>query len=249
MKYYGATDKGRVRKNNQDSYVIATNKVGDVFAIVADGIGGNLGGDIASQMAVADFSGAFSETEYFNDAQEIKQWIGEQVSKTNERIYTYGQTHDGMKGMGTTLCGVIMTSVGKFVVNIGDSRAYAWFDDGRFIQLTMDHTLVNDMVMHGQLTHEEAMNYPKKNVLTNALGVWQTVRCDIDIHTEKMQGMLLCSDGLHGYVTEKAIKSIILDKDSDPSLRPRRLLKAAMDAGGFDNVTIVLIDLEGDGLV
>ena len=246
MKYYGITDKGLLRKNNQDSYVIATNEADDVFAVVADGIGGNLGGDIASRMAVGYFSKVFSETTGFSSREEIKEWIARHISISNEQIFNYGKNHPAFKGMGTTFCGVMITKLGKYVVNIGDSRAYAWFDSGRFSQLTKDHTLVNDMIMHGQLTREEAKNFPKKNVVTNALGVWETVRSDIDTHQEKMGGLLICSDGLHGYVEEKKIRDIVFNKEMDPALRTRKLLKASLDAGGFDNVTIILIDLEGD---
>ncbi len=246
MKYYGITDKGLVRKNNQDSYVIATNQSNDIFAIVADGIGGNFGGDIASRMTVRFFSKVFSETEKFTNEEETRKWITSAINACNLQIFEYGQTHENLKGMGTTFCGVMITSFGKMVVNIGDSRAYAWFDNGNLRQLTTDHSLVNDMVLHGELTPEEAKTYPKKNVLTNALGVWESVRADIDLHTEEMKGMLLCSDGLHGYVDEDKISSVILDKYVDPSLRARRLMKCALDAGGFDNITVILLDMDGD---
>lgn len=113
-------------------------------------------------------------------------------------------------------------------------------------QITMDHSLVNDMIMHGELTPEEAKNSPRKNVLTNALGVWSTVRGDIHVHQEQMDGLLICSDGLHGYVDEEKIRSILMNQDMDPSLRARNLMKAALEAGGYDNVTVVLIDLEED---
>lgn len=246
MKYYGITNKGLVRKNNQDSYVIATNQANDLFAIVADGIGGNYGGDIASRMTVRFFSKVFSETEQFQNESEATRWIVSAINACNLQIFEYGQTHEKLKGMGTTFCGVMITKFGKLVVNIGDSRAYAWFHDGSFKQLTTDHSLVNDMLMHGELTPEEAKNYPKKNVLTNALGVWESVRGDIDLHVEEMDGLLLCSDGLHGYVDEKNIRNIILSRKSDPALRARSLMKSALDAGGYDNVTVILIDLEGD---
>ena len=246
MKYYGITDRGLVRKNNQDSYVIATNRNGDIFAIVADGIGGNLGGDIASRMAVSHFSKVFSETEGFSSEHRLKEWIASQVDTANSLIYDYGAKRPGLKGMGTTLCGAIITRFGIFIVNIGDSRAYSWGNDNKLRQLTMDHTLVNDMVMHGQLTPEEAANFPRRNVLTNALGVWENVRSDIDIHHEKMKGLLLCSDGLHGYVDEDRIAAIVLSRDLDPTQRARKLMKTAIDAGGFDNITVVLIDLQGE---
>ena len=134
MKYYGITDRGLVRKNNQDSYVIATNKANDVFAIVADGIGGNSGGDIASAMTVSLFSQAFSETEGFTDGQQASQWIKRMITHVNYEIYSYGAGRPELKGMGTTLTGVMITSFGKVVVNIGDSRTYAWWKDGRFRQ-------------------------------------------------------------------------------------------------------------------
>ena len=244
MKYYGITDKGKVRRNNQDSYVIASNGADDVFAIVADGIGGNNGGDIASRLAVSHFSKAFSETEGFSSAAEIREWIRRHVNIANTIIYEYGISHSALKGMGTTLCGAMITSRGIFVVNIGDSRAYTWNYDGRMAQVTMDHTLVNDMLMHGELTPEEAKTFPRRNVLTNALGVWESVRSDIDIHQEAMDGLLLCSDGLHGYVSEDRIREIVLNSESDPSLRARKLMKAALDAGGYDNITVILIELE-----
>jgi protein phosphatase len=245
MKYYGITDRGLVRKNNQDSYVIATNRSGDIFAIVADGIGGNLGGDIASRMAVSYFSKVFSETDAFTSETKTKEWISRHVDEANRQIFEYGAKRPGLKGMGTTLCGAMITKKGIFVVNIGDSRAYTWHK-GSLKQITMDHTLVNDMIMHGQLTQEEAANFPRRNVLTNALGVWENVRSDIDVHHEKMNGILLCSDGLHGYVSESRISSLVLNTEMDPTQRARKLLKAALDAGGYDNVTIVLIEFSGE---
>ena len=191
MKYYGITDRGLIRKNNQDSYVIASNEARDVFAIVADGIGGNLGGDIASRMAVSHFSKVFSECEGFTSESQVKDWIAKQVDTANSLIYEYGVKRPGLKGMGTTLCGALITKTGIFIVNIGDSRAYTWSPTQTLHQITMDHTLVNDMLMHGQLTPEEAANFPRRNVLTNALGVWETVRSDIDVHHEKISGILL----------------------------------------------------------
>ena len=247
MKYYGITDRGLIRRNNQDSYVIASNEARDVFAIVADGIGGNLGGDIASRMAVSYLSRVFAETKGFKSHHEVKEWVEKEIDRCNTEIFTYGQKRPALKGMGTTLCGAIITKNAIYIINIGDSRAYAWWKDGRMTQLTMDHTLVNDMLMHGELTPEEAENFPRKNVVTNALGVWESVKCDIDVHQEPIDGLLLCSDGLHGYVAEEHIKAIVSNRTMDPTLRGRKLLKAALDTGGYDNITIVLIDLEGEG--
>lgn len=243
MKYYGMTDKGKVRATNQDNYVIARNQNGDIFAIVCDGIGGNKGGDVASRMVVNYFSIAFSETEAFTSSDEAKEFINTGVKEINRQIFEAGKQREDLRGMGTTLVGAMITKVGMFIVNVGDSRAYG-YDENGFRHLTIDHSLVNDMIMHGELTREQAKDFPRRNVLTNAIGVWETVRCDVDTHHEHFRSILLCSDGLHSYVDEKKIRQIVAGKTNDPSLRARRLMKAALDAGGFDNVTVVLITME-----
>ena len=246
MKYFGLTDRGKLRKSNQDSYIIASNRAGDVFAVVCDGIGGGKGGDIASRLAVTHFSMAFSQNEGFADEVQLRRWLGLEIPAANEEIYRMGRRTEELKGMGTTLTGVMITSVGIFVVNVGDSRTYGYYSDGSFEQLTTDHTLVNDMLRHGELTPEEARNYPRKNVLTNALGVWEKARFDLDRMDRKADGYLGCSDGLHGYVEEEIIRGIVLNREIDPAIRVRRLYSEAMNAGGYDNITAILIDMEGD---
>ncbi len=246
MKCYGITDRGILRKTNQDSYVIAYNEVGDVFAMVCDGIGGGNGGDVASHLAIRHFSEAFSMNQGFEHFEEVQYWVRKEITKCNRRIYETGKLTEALKGMGTTLSGVLICKCGRFIINIGDSRVYGYSQDGSFKQLTTDHTLVQDMIMHGELSVDEAENYPKKNVLTNALGVWSTVKCDIEMHNEPLLGFLICSDGLHGYVEEDVIAKIVLDEESAPCLRVRKLLQVALEAGGYDNVTAILIDLEGD---
>lgn len=246
MKYFGLTDRGKLRRTNQDSYVIASNRAGDVFAIVCDGIGGGKGGDIASRLAVTHFSMAFSHNEGFKDERDARRWLSIEIPAANEEIYRTGQRTPELRGMGTTLTGVLLCSAGRFVVNVGDSRTYAYYPNRSMHQLTTDHTLVNDMLRHGEITKEEAKNYPRKNVLTNALGVWEKSRYDVERHDEALNGFLICSDGLHGYVDEEVIKSIVLDRLMDPALRVRKLYAEAMNAGGFDNITAILIDLEGD---
>ncbi|MBR2824781.1 MAG: Stp1/IreP family PP2C-type Ser/Thr phosphatase [Solobacterium sp.] len=244
MKYYGITDKGKLRKTNQDNYVIATNEDGDVFAIICDGIGGNRGGDIASQLAVSYFSEAFSKTSSFDDEYETKRWIRTNVEIANKRIFDTSAARPILKGMGTTLCGVLITKKNYFLVNVGDSRVYAYYKDGSFKQMTVDHTLLNDMLMRGEITEEEVKDFPQKNVITNALGVWENVRCDIMTESNDVSGFLLCSDGLHGYVSERTISTIVKDTESAPSRRVRKLIKTALDAGGYDNITAIIIDLE-----
>lgn len=246
MKYYGMTDRGKLRKNNQDSYSIATSETGDVFAMVCDGIGGGRGGDVASRMAVTHFSRSFATHRPFRDSEDLRCWLLKEINRANRDIFLAGGRIPQLKGMGTTLTGVLLTSVGRFIVNIGDSRTYSFDEHGALKQLTEDHTLVNEMLKHGELTKEQAQSYPKKNVLTNALGVWEHVRADILRFETEVKGFLICSDGLHGYVDEAVISTIVAREDTDPALRVRHLYTAAMEAGGYDNVTVILIDLEGE---
>lgn len=245
MKYFGATDKGKVRKINQDSYVIATSLVGDLLAIVCDGIGGGQAGDVASYLAINHLSSEFSNNEGFLDAKEAKAWMRKEISEANRHILAEGNEKSNLKGMGTTLTGVLVSEHGTFVMNVGDSRTYSFSKKTKHLQqLTMDHNLANDMLIHGEITKDEAKTYPKKNVLTNALGVWESVRMDIDTHTEELDGFLICSDGLHGYVKQEDIENILFDEKMEPSRKVKKMIQKALDVGGYDNVTVILIDLE-----
>lgn len=242
MKYFGVTDKGLVRAINQDNYVIAHNENGDVFAMVCDGIGGAFGGEIASKMAVEYFAKIFSEHTGFKDMEDIKTWTRYHVIKCNEAIYRFANSDNKYKGMGTTLTGVLLTSVGKCVVNVGDSRVYGFMND-EMIQLTEDHTLINDMLKHNEITKEMAANHPQKHVITNAMGVWNSIKVDLDERKENFDYLLLCSDGLFGYVDEKTIKEILFSPLTS-TLKTRKLLNYALRGGGGDNITLILIDLQ-----
>ncbi len=245
MKYFGLTDKGNIRKTNQDSYVMPSNEASDVLLIVCDGIGGGKAGDVASSLAIRHFSSAFANNKGFETTQDAKAWLRKEILAANHEILTLGNSNPSLKGMGTTLTGVLIASCGTFVINVGDSRTYSYlYKNKTLTQLTMDHNLANDMLMHGEITKEEAKNFPKKNVLTNALGVWESVRMDIDTHDEDIDGFLICSDGLHGYVPHEEIENILFDDKIELSRKPKKLIQKALDAGGYDNVTVILVDLE-----
>ena len=242
MKCYGVTDKGLVRSTNQDSYIISANTNDDILAIVCDGIGGGKGGDVASTMATDYLGDIFSKTHGFADLKQAKDFVRYHITRINFQIYTYAQTHTAFKGMGTTLTALFSGSVGKFVINIGDSRVYGYTAESGLKSLTVDHTWVMDMYRAGTLSLEEAKNHPKKNVITNALGVWSSARMDIfDIH-ENYQYYLLCSDGLYGYVDASAIEQVLQQNSCDMPLKLRTLLGLALKSGGYDNITIILME-------
>ncbi len=245
MKYYGMTDKGLIRKNNQDSYVIATNEAKDVFAVVADGIGGNKGGDIASKIAVSVISEAFSLTKKFTTQTQIEEWLKTTIDNANAQIFYYAQCNPTYKGMGTTLCAVLLCELGSWFINIGDSRAYAYFTNHNFRQITQDHSYVNELVRKKLISVEEAKHSKQKNMLTNALGVWKDVRFDEFHGFSGLDSILLCSDGLHAYVEEEKIKEVLLSESIPFCKKASQLVKLANEAGGYDNVTVILIDLRG----
>lgn len=244
MKCYGLSDKGLTRNDNQDSYVIATSECGDILAIVCDGIGGAKAGDIASNMTVDYFFKEFSEHTGFIDNNDVTKWVTYHLNKCNEKIYSLASRNPDYKGMGTTFAAVLLTRIGKFIINVGDSRVYGLNYDNVFKQITVDHSLVNDMLKNKEITLEQAKNHPQRNVLTNALGVWSSVQIDITPLKMPIKLFLICSDGLHGYVDDLRIEDTVLDKSINTTLKIRKLLNLALREGGYDNITIVILELE-----
>lgn len=244
MRYYGITDKGLIRETNQDNYVIASNVVGDVFALVCDGIGGGRGGDVASKIAVDYFSEVFSQNEGFLNQEDIIQWVKKHVSIANDEIFTQSTKTKELTGMGTTLVGVLLTKVGRVIVNMGDSRVYSVINHD-LKRITTDHTLVQDLLQSGEITYQEAENHPKKNILTNALGVWDTTRVDVFETQDSAESFLICSDGLYGYVEHEEIKKVMFNEKLTTGRKVKELMKLALNVGGYDNITIILMELEG----
>jgi protein phosphatase len=244
MKTYGSTDKGLVRKTNQDSYVIAANECGDLFCVVCDGIGGSKGGDVASSTAVRYFSMAFSETKGFSNEKELFAWLKQHIRKANDEIFTLSTTRVEYRGMGTTMVALLLTKAGNYVINIGDSRCYALFENGLFKQLTVDHTMVQEMLNKHEITEEEAKNHVRRHYITNALGVWNEARFDVFKVKDSVDYFLLCSDGLHGYVEDSVIEKVLKDARLDAKKKQQRLMDLSLLAGGLDNITVLLIKME-----
>ena len=243
MKIAGRSDIGLVRSSNQDNYTIATNRGGDILALVCDGIGGSKAGDVASLMVTKFVGEAFSKTDSFTDFETAKQWLLKIAHQANDEVFTKTLTSSDFEGMGTTLVGALFFNKQLIIVNVGDSRAYV-LDDQDLNQITVDHSLVNDLVASGQLLEEDAENHPQRNILTNALGVVGTLKVDI-FEVKEGRRLLLCSDGLSGYVSKDVMMSIL--NDSSVSLEENlfKLVNAANDAGGYDNITVILADLGG----
>lgn len=245
MKLAGMSDIGLIRQQNQDNYAIVTSNNGDKLAMVCDGIGGALSGDVASLCAVRYMSEVFGKHNGFSSLNAAKIWIEEKLNETNDLIFTKMASSKEYEGMGTTFVGLMILDVGVIVANVGDSRAYS-LQDEHLIQITEDHSLVTELLSKGEITKEESLSHPQRNVLTNALGVVGNLRVDIFELSQADQTVLLCTDGLSGYVSAVIIEKILNDSTLSLNKKLKLLIDAANNAGGYDNTTVVLCEALGD---
>ncbi|MBR5543584.1 MAG: Stp1/IreP family PP2C-type Ser/Thr phosphatase [Oscillospiraceae bacterium] len=242
MFAWGQSDIGKARKDNQDSFAYSVSDAKKLtFAVVCDGMGGAAAGNIASQIAIEEFTQCIREVDSKNlSNDQLLTLLETAVNNANEAVHSYAQQKRELHGMGTTLVGVVATPSKVAVVNIGDSRAYKITSDG-ITKITRDHSLVEDMVRMGELTDEQAREHPGKNLITRAVGTDRTVTGDVffpDLH----QGdyILLCSDGLSNLVTEQEILYEVI-YGGEKSDCCNRLIDIANNRGGFDNITVVLL--------
>ncbi|MGH2641776.1 MAG: Stp1/IreP family PP2C-type Ser/Thr phosphatase [Actinomycetota bacterium] len=227
-----ASDIGRVREKNDDSIL-----VDPPLYIVADGMGGHRGGDVASQLALETIEQL---------ASSGRGTLPDHVREANRAVWDRSVEDERLSGMGTTLTAAQIDGANALIAHVGDSRAYL-LREGKLRQLTTDHTLVERMVKSGEITEAEADVHPHKNVLTRALGTDQEVEVDEDtIALLDGDQLLLCSDGLTGMVTEDQIQAIMENSDQ-PQQAADRLVKAANRAGGIDNISVVVLAALGEG--
>ncbi|MDP4121595.1 protein-serine/threonine phosphatase PrpC [Bacillus subtilis] len=237
------TDTGKIRQHNEDDAGIFKGKDEFILAVVADGMGGHLAGDVASKMAVKAMGEKWNEAETIPTApSECEKWLIEQILSVNSKIYDHAQAHEECQGMGTTIVCALFTGKTVSVAHIGDSRCYLLQDDD-FVQVTEDHSLVNELVRTGEISREDAEHHPRKNVLTKALGTDQSVSIDTrSFDIEPGDKLLLCSDGLTNKVEGTELKDI-LQSDSAPQEKVNLLVDKANQNGGEDNITAVLLEL------
>jgi protein phosphatase len=236
-----SSDTGQVRANNQDAILVAE----PVFA-VADGMGGHAAGEIASQVAI--------ESLQDDDASTLAA-LEAAVRRANRAVWERASDDPELRGMGTTLCVVALAPAGPdaegtsderiLVANVGDSRVYQ-FHDGDITQITDDHSLVEDLVREGRLSHEEARSHPQRNILTRVLGNEPDVEVDAwEIVPQRGDRYLLCSDGLFNEVEDERIASV-LRRLANPEDAAHELVALANQHGGRDNVSVVVVDVVDD---
>lgn len=231
MQIAGRTDTGQIRPHNEDSYCIGSN-----FAVVADGMGGHQKGEVASSMVVEILKEKFESPNF----KVTKRTLKNAVKKANREVYRKSVTDDECNGMGTTLVCCIWDEENVYVAHIGDSRCYR-NTKKEFLQITKDHTLIQKLLDNGQITEEEAETYPNRNVITKAVGTNPDEEADVsEIAIEPGMELLLCSDGISGYISNKEIKKIIT-KNKKIEAAVDALINAANKCGGHDNSTAILI--------
>lgn len=240
MNMTGFSDKGLVRSSNQDAFAIGTMDDGSNWAVVCDGMGGANGGNIASRLAV-DYFSASLKAGYRSGMSEssVKNLLETAVNAANIRVFDKSRESKELNGMGTTIVAVLIIGKTAYFSHAGDSRAYS-FSNGELTQLTRDHSIVQSMIENGKLTPEEARFHPRKNVITRALGVEESVSPEFNVYDlNDGDQLLLCTDGLTNFVDLGAIADVL---SADPESKAEALVEVANKNGGGDNITAVVIE-------
>ena len=240
MNYSCVSDIGLLREKNQDSYLAIENNYGDFLALVADGIGGGRAGEVASSEVVKYFNEQFKQSGPFDTTKNAIDYLEYHLNKINKQVYEMSLSNDDYAGMGTTVTGILITNKANISFNCGDSRVYGFLGK-KYFKLTSDHTLVNQMIEKGQITYEESLNHPKRHYLVKAIGIFENIKCDIH-KVKSMDTYLICSDGLHGYVSDDEICDIVSDNKLTLEQKVIDLKDLSLLKGGYDNVTIVLVE-------
>ena len=242
LRWGASTDTGLVRTANEDAFVVRE----PVFA-VADGMGGHLAGEVASEMAVTALKRRLSVDATLTDVATIV----DAVRTANLEINDAASASPDRRGMGTTL--TVLAVVGSnggerlALVNVGDSRAYV-LRDGRLQQLSIDHSYVQELITSGQLDADEARSHPHRNIVTRALGIDRTVQIDAwTLPLVTADRFLLCSDGLVDEVLDETIAELLGSID-DPQRAAEQLVATANRHGGRDNTTVVVVDVVAGGI-
>lgn len=236
------TDIGNVREKNEDYYYVSEEKDLPLF-IVADGMGGHNGGEVASKSAVEAIVDYFKKNyfkQYDKKSFSVEVFIEDSIKYANKVVYFQACSECELIGMGTTLTLLFFEKNHFFIGHIGDSRAYL-IRDNSIKQITEDHSFVEELVKMGKITHEEARVHPQKNIITRALGVEEDVKVDI-FHDAVMPGdvLILCTDGLTNLLTDQQILDEFT-KNEDINASCVNLVNLAKASGGYDNITLIAV--------
>ncbi len=238
LTYYGKSDKGKLRKTNEDYFTCQKLSDNEYLFVVADGMGGHQAGDVASRLGTMTFLRRYKEL------REVKtpmpETLKECIAKANEVILQKATSDLKKRGMGTTFSAVAAANMKAYIVHVGDSRIYI-IRNNEMLRLTTDHTFVEKMVEEGRLTEDEARDHPQKNILYMSLGARQSFSPEVSDSFDLNEGdiFILCSDGLNNMVADEQIKKHVLTYP--PKKAVDKLVKMANDNGGIDNITLLVV--------
>ena len=243
MKVFTKTDIGKARSMNQDSFFVSENNDNGLnLYILADGMGGYKGGEIASKVAITAVSKYITEKfdSISKDKNSILDLLEDAIIFANSAIYEESEQDEELQDMGTTLEVLIIYKQKVYIGHVGDSRIYR-IRKNNMKKITTDHSYVEKLIQDGEITREESYNHPKKNLLIKALGTDEEVEPDL-IYTvlNKNDMIIICSDGLTNMIKEKEILDIVLNNSSENVVEV--LVDEANEAGGLDNITVIFID-------
>jgi protein phosphatase len=242
MNVFGQTHIGLVRENNQDALEYGTLNDTTQYAVVCDGMGGANGGNIASKIAV-EVIGSRIRDAYREGTGQVspEHLLTSAMATANIGVYDRAQREEMLSGMGTTVVAAITCGDTAYISHVGDSRLYL-FRDGVLTQITRDHSVVQEMIESGQITEEEARSHPRKNYITRALGVVSEEYGEYDeITLIAGDRLLLCTDGLTNEVSAADMVRLLALPTEEAT---QALVRAALDGGGMDNITVTLMDID-----
>lgn len=246
IKYVQVSHIGNVRSVNEDAVRVCQTDAGYTLGILADGMGGHQAGEKASELAVDTVLTDLSALEKGMSSEGLQAALSDAILHANDVIHREAANNEQYHNMGTTIVVLLIDGSSGWIGHVGDSRAYKVSGDKAEL-LTEDHTLVNELYRNGQITKAELETHPRRNVLTKALGTDLEVTAEFDhVILAEQEVLLLCSDGLTNMVSCKYLGQIAGMQEVSLVERADRLLQLALLAGGDDNITIALFELQGE---
>lgn len=242
--YAGNSDKGKLRRANEDFFDCQKIDDDEYLFVVADGMGGHQAGDVASKLGTLTFVQQYKELR--EASVSIQEALRKSIARANDEILEKATSDLQKRGMGTTFSAAVITNMTVHIVHVGDSRIYI-ARENEIVKLTKDHTFVEKMVEEGRLTEEEARDHPQKNILYMSLGARQSFAPEVSesFGLKDKDILVLCSDGLNNMVTDSVIKEYVTSYP--PKKAVEKLIDLANENGGIDNITILVIRIDGHG--
>lgn len=243
--YAGKSDKGKLRRANEDFFACEKINNEEYLFVVADGMGGHQAGDVASKLGTLTFVRHYIELR--EKKMPIQEALRDSIARANDEILEKATEDLQKRGMGTTFSAAVLADMTAHIVHVGDSRIYIARGND-IVRVTTDHTFVEKMVEEGRLTEEEARDHPQKNILYMSLGARQSFAPEISesFNLKDKDTLVLCSDGLNNMVTDAEIKEYIADYP--PKKAVEKLIKLANENGGIDNITLLVIRVDDQGI-